>query len=78
MGTFHILTDIIFVRSDFYQLKSAKRKKAFSYNKTSSPAVWLDSENYSSTFYLVTLSEETVCGRNNDEQNNAYGASKKT
>ena len=31
MGTFHILTDVIFVRSDIYQLKSIE---VFSYIKT--------------------------------------------
>ena len=34
----------------------------FSYSKTGPAHVWLDIENYSSTFYLVTLSEELDCG----------------
>ena len=41
MGTFHILTHIIFVRSDIYQLKSIK---VFSKSKTNPVPVWLDSE----------------------------------
>ena len=55
MGTFHILTDVIFMESDIYQLKSAMRKNVFSYNKTSTAPVWLDRKNYSSSFYLVIL-----------------------
>ena len=60
MGTFHILTDVIFMRCDNsnYQLKTAMRKNVFSYSKTGPAPVWLDSENYSSTFYLVNLSKE--------------------
>ena len=57
MGTFHILTDVIFVLSDIYQLESAMRKNVFSYSKKGLASAWLDSENYSSTFYLVTLSK---------------------
>ena len=57
MGTFHILTDVIFVRSDIYQLKSIE---VFSYIKTGPAPVWLNSENYSKTFYLATLSEEII------------------
>ena len=64
MGTFHILSDVIFVGSDIYQLKSAKLKNVFSYSKNGTAPVWLDSENYSSTFYLVTLSEEIAIGVN--------------
>ena len=56
MSTFHILTDVIFVQSDIYQLKSAMHKNVFSNSETGPAPVWLDSENYSSTFYLVTLS----------------------
>ena len=63
MGTFHILADVIFLRSDIYQLKSAMRKNVFSYGKTGTAPVWLDSENYSSTFYLVILGEEIAFGR---------------
>ena len=44
MGTFHILADAIFLRSDIYQLKSAMRKNVFSYSKTGPAPVWLDSE----------------------------------
>ena len=61
MGTFHILNDAIFVRSDIYQSKSAMPK--MSRSKTGPAPAWLDIENYSSTFYLVTLSEEINCGR---------------
>ena len=57
MGTFQILTDIIFVWSDIYQLKSIK---VFSYSKTVPASIWLDSENYSRTFYLATSSEEII------------------
>ena len=38
-------------------------KTVFSYSKTGPAPVWLDSENYNSTFYLVTLGEEIDCGR---------------
>ena len=54
MGTFHILTDVIFEGSDIYQLKLAMRKKVFSCSKSDPAPVWLDSENYK-TFYLATL-----------------------
>ena len=63
MGTLHILTDVIFVGSDIYQLMSAMRKKVFSYSNTGPAPAWLDSENYSSTFYLVILGEEIDCVR---------------
>ena len=59
MGTFRILTDVNFVRSDIYQLKSAMHRNVFSYNKTGPAPVWGDSENYRTTFYLVTLSKVT-------------------
>ena len=78
MASFHILTDVIFVRSDIYQLKSAMHKKLFSYSKSGPAPVWLDSENYSSTFYLVILSEKIDCGRKNGEQKNAYWTPKKS
>ena len=78
MASFHILTDVIFVRSDIYQLKSTMHKKLFSYSKSGPAPVWLDSENYSSTFYLVILSEEIDCGRKNGEQKNAYWTPKKS
>ena len=61
MGTLHILTDVIFVESDIYQLISAMRKKVFSHSKTGPAPAWLDSENYSSSFYLVILGEEIDC-----------------
>ena len=38
-------------------------KNFFSYSKTGSAPVLLDSENYSRTFYLVTFSEEVDLGR---------------
>ena len=75
---FHILTDVIFTRSDIYQLKLAKHKKMFSCSKTGPAPVWLDSENYSCTLYLVTLSGKTNCGRKNKEQKNAYRTPKKS
>ena len=50
-----------------YQLKSAMPKEMFSYIKTGTAPVWLDSENYSSTLYLVPLSKEIDCGRKNGE-----------
>ena len=34
MGTFHILADVIFLRSDVYQLKSAMRENVLLYSKT--------------------------------------------
>ena len=72
MGTFHILTDVIFVGSDIYQLKSAIHKNVLPCRKTDPAFVWLDSGNYSSTFYLATLSEEFDFGRKYGEQNNVY------
>ena len=72
MGTFHILTDVIFVRRDIWQMNSAMRKNVFSRSKTDFAPVWLDSENYSSTLYLVNLKEEIACGRKNGEQKNPY------
>ena len=57
MGTFHILTDVTFVRSDIYQLKPMK---VLLYSKAGPAPAWLDSENYSRTFYLATLSEEII------------------
>ena len=71
MGTFHILTDVIFVRGDNYQLKAVMRKNVFSYSKTVPAPVWLNIKNYSSTFYLVTISKEIDCGRKCEEQKNA-------
>ena len=72
MGTFHILNDVIFVRSYIYQLKSPMRKNVFLYSKTGPAPVWLESKNYSSTFHLVALSEEIDCSRKYEEQKNAY------
>ena len=60
------------MRSDIYQLKSAKRNNVFSYSKTCPAAVLLDIKNYRSNFHLVTLSEEIHCGRNYEEQKKAY------
>ena len=57
MGTFHILTDVIFVWSDIYQLKSIKM---FSHIKTGIAPAWLDSENYNRIFHLATLSEKVI------------------
>ena len=78
MVTFHILIDVILVRSDIYQLKSAMHKNAFSYGKTGLLLVWLDSKNYSRTFHLVTLSDEIDYGRKYEEQKNAYWTPKKS
>ena len=72
MGTFHILNDVIFVRSYIYQLKSLMCKNVFLYSKTGPSPVWLESKNYSSTFNLVALSEEIDCSRKYEEQKNAY------
>ena len=72
MGTFHILTNVIFVQSDICHLKSAMCKNVFSYSKTSPAPVLLDRENYSNTFYFVTFSEEVDFGRKYGEQKNAY------
>ena len=69
-GTFHVLNDVIFVRSDIYQLKSIMHKNVLSYIKTGTVPVWLVSENYSSTFYLVTLNGELDFGRKHWEQKN--------
>ena len=78
MGTFCISADVIFVRSGIYQLKSAMRKNVFSYSKTGPAPVWIDSENYSNTFNLVSLSQEIDFGRNMGEQKNAYWFPKKS
>ena len=65
MGTFHILTDVIL------PIEMSHAPNVFSCSKTGPAPVWVDTENYSSTFYLVTLSEEIGCGRKNGEQKNA-------
>ena len=57
-------------------MKSAMCKNVFSYSKTGPVPVWLDSENYSSTFYLVILGEDF--DRNYEEQKNAYWSPKKS
>ena len=54
------------------------RKNVFSYSKTGPAPVWIDSENYSSTFNLVSLSQEIDFGRNMREQKNAYWFPKKS
>ena len=41
MGTFNILSNVLFVRGDIYELKSIK---VFSYSKIDPAPVWLDSE----------------------------------
>ena len=46
MGTFHILADVIFLRSDVYQLKSAMRENVLLYSKTGPAPVWLDRKKY--------------------------------
>ena len=53
-------------------------KIVLSYIKTGAAPVWLDSENYSSTFYLVTLSKKSDSGRKYWEQKNASWYPKKT
>ena len=55
MGTFYMLTDVIFMLSDIFQLKSAMRKNVFSFSKTGPAPVSIDSENYNSTFYFIYL-----------------------
>ena len=59
------------MRSDTYQSKSAMWKTALSYSKTGTAPVWLNSKNYSSSFYLVTSSKEIDFGRKYGEQKNA-------
>ena len=51
------------MRSDICQLKSVMCKNVFSCSKTGTAPDWLDSKDYSGTFYLVTLSEEIDFGR---------------
>ena len=132
MGSFHILTDVIFVWSDNYQLKLAMCKNFFlfilyihifylfiyfyiyiyificlfiysfislfiyllflylfiyilffsfiylsSFSKTVPVPVLVGSKNYSSNFYLVTLSGKIECGRKNGEQTNVHWTLKK-
>ena len=53
-------------------------KNVFSFSKTGIAPVWIDSKNYSSTFYLVALSEEINFGKKYGEEKNAYWSPKKT
>ena len=39
-------------------------------SKTDSAPVWLDSENYSRTFYLATLSKEIIVSEKNQGKTN--------
>ena len=50
-----MLTDVIFMLSDIFQLKSAMRKNVFSHSKTGPAPVSIDSENYNSIFYFIYL-----------------------
>ena len=50
-GTYHVLTIVISEETEICSLKSAMRKKVLSYSKTRPAPVWMDSENYSSTFF---------------------------
>ena len=59
------------MQDDSYHLKSAMCKNVFSYSKNGTPPAGLDSENYSSTFYLVTFSKKINFGRKYGEQMNA-------
>ena len=68
---------MIFVQSDIFQLKAAMHKNVFSYSKTGPAPLWQGSQNYSSTFYLVTLSKENDCGRKYGEHKNASWTPKK-
>ena len=52
------------------------RKNVFSCSTTGPAPVLLDSENYSSTFYLVTLKKEIDFGRKYGEQKNEYWSQK--
>ena len=40
------LNDVTFVRSDIYQLKSAKHQNVFPYSKTGAAPAWLDIKKY--------------------------------
>ena len=71
-------SNVTFVQSGIYQLKSAMRKTVFLYSKTGFASVWLDRKSYSSTFYLVALREEIDFGRKYGEQKNAYWSTKKS
>ena len=65
----YLRADVIFLRRDIYEFKSAMRKYVFSYSKTVPVPVRLDSKNYTSTFYLVILGEDF--DRKYGEQKNA-------
>ena len=54
------------------------RKNVFPYSKTGPAPAWVISKHYSSTFYLVTLSEEIYFGRKYGEQKNPYWSPKKS
>ena len=54
------------------------RKNVSSCSKTGPAPVLLDSENYSSTFYLVKLSKEIDLGRKYGKQKNEYWSPKKS
>ena len=61
MSTFHFLTDLIFMQSDIYELKSSMHNKVFSYSKyLSCSCLTIDGKYYSRTFYLATISEEII------------------
>ena len=49
-----------------------------SYNNTYPELAWVDSENYSSNLYLVTLDKGVGCGRKNEEQMSAYWTPKRS
>ena len=72
MDAFDILGNLIFVRIETYQLKSVMREIVFEYSKTAPAPLWLDSGNYSSVFYLITLMAEIDCSRKYGEQNNTF------
>ena len=48
------------------------RVSVISYSKTVPALFWLNSENHSSTFYLITWIEEIDCSRKYGKQNNAF------
>ena len=45
-------------------------EKVFLYSKTDAAPVWLDSKNYSRTFYLATLSKEIIVWEKNQGKTN--------
>ena len=72
MDAFDILSNLIFVRIEIYQLKSVMREIVFQYSKAAPAPLRLDSEIYSSAFYLITLIAEIDCSRKYGEQNNTF------